>query len=128
MRRRAWIFCVVGAVLGGGWLASPRVVNAQGLWFGGMGFGSPGFYGSGFGPSGVGGWGLSGGFVPARAAYPVVVRRPVVAYPRPVVVAPTPHAYRHANRVVRRPGATVGDRPWAERGGLGLLYSRATRP
>jgi len=102
MQRRAWFFCVVCAVLCGGLLASPQVVNAQGLWFGGMGFGSPDLYGSGFGPYGLGGWGLSGGFVPARAAYPVVVRRPVAAYPRPVVVAPTPHAYRHANRVVRR--------------------------
>jgi len=47
--------------------------------------------------SGVAGWDLA-----VRAASPVVVRRPVMPYPRPVVVAPTPHACRHANRVVRR--------------------------
>jgi len=102
MRRRRWILGIACALVGAGSMASPQAANAQGLWFGGMGFGGPGFYGSSFGPYGVGGWGLSSGFLPARVPYPVVVARPVVAYPRPVVVAPTPHAYRHANRVVRR--------------------------
>ena len=102
MLRRAWISCVVCAVILGGSWAIPRAANAQGLWFGGIGLGGPGYYGSGFGPYGLGGWGGVGGVVPPRAAYPVVVRRPVVVAPSPVVVAPTPHAYRHVNRVVRR--------------------------
>ncbi len=103
MLRRAWISAVACAVLVCGAVGQPREADAQGIWFGGIGFGGPGFYGPGFGPYGVGGFGGWGGFAPARVAYPVVVSRPVAAYSRPaVVVAPTPHAYRHANRVVRR--------------------------
>jgi hypothetical protein len=103
MLRRAWIAGLASVVLLGGSLGFPQPANAQGIWFGGVGFGGPGFYGGGFGPSyGFGGWGFPGGYVPARVSYPVVVSRPVVAYPRPVVVAPTPYAYRYANRAVRR--------------------------
>ena len=112
MLRRIWLSGIVCAALLGGLGAVPREANAQGLWFGSFGIGGPGYYGSGFSPYGfapygIGGWGIggwvgAGGFVPARVAYPVVVRRPVVVAPRPVVVAPTPYAYRHANRVVRR--------------------------
>ena len=98
MLRRALICGAVCAVLLGGFGAVPRAANAQGLWLGGIGFG-PGLYGSGFGP--YGGWGGVGAVVPARVAYPVV-SRPVVVAARPVVVSPTPHAYRHVNRVVRR--------------------------
>ena len=100
MLRRAWISGVVCVVLLGGLGGVPRQASGQGLWVGGIGFGGPGVYGSGFGP--YGGWGGAGGIVPIRAAYPVVVSRPVVVAAKPVVVAPTPHAYRHANRVVRR--------------------------
>ena len=100
MLRRVWLVGVACVALLAGSSGLSRRADAQGIWFGGVGLGGPGFYGGGFGPYGVGGW---GGVLPARVASPVAVSRPVVACARPaVVVAPTPHAYRHANRVVRR--------------------------
>jgi hypothetical protein len=111
MKRAALVLGMVCA------LAAARPAAAGGIWIGGYG---PPVVGPV--PFGLAGAGFVGGFVPVAPVAPVVVARPVVpviapvAYyepapviapvavysPAPVIVAPSRHAWRHANRVYRR--------------------------
>ncbi|MFM8283622.1 MAG: hypothetical protein ACKOCW_08680 [Planctomycetaceae bacterium] len=86
-------------------VAAGRSADAGGIWFGS--FGPPVVAPM---PFGLAGAGFVGGFVPVAPVLPVVVARPVVPViapvavysPAPVIVAPSRHAWRHANRVYRR--------------------------
>lgn len=103
MKRGVMLIGLVAALVAG------RSADAGGLWIGS--FGPPVVAPM---PFGLAGAGFVGGFVPVAPVLPVVVARPIVpvvspvvtpvfAYPpNPVIVAPSRHAWRHANRVYRR--------------------------